>query len=348
MVRVLYFSNYVAFSKERPIIIPPQHTEHLYDIMGPGRWKCDPHTKKKHLGIKDIFLHLIACGKAWIRWIRSYDVLITGSCWTVLLLGGYSYLMKGKRKLIASSFNVPKRRNRLWRDITRLLIRKIDIIYVHSKYDIELINNLYGFPKSKMRFCPIVRRKLQKVELPDKNSFLDFKDYIISFGANGRDYKTFFEAVSRTDLSAVVVARQWNLKGLTVPDNVKVLYNIPLEQCDRLVDGSRFVVLALDGSEPSCGQIAIVTSLMFGKPVICTDWIGIKDYVIDGFNGILVKIRDANDLQIKMSKLFYEPELYNRLSAGARTWTEQNANPSVLQQEIDTLVTRLTNSKEKR
>jgi len=347
MGRVLYFTNFVAFSKKRPEIIPCQHTEHVYDIMGPGRWKVNPYYKKKHLGVKDILFHLIACGKVWIRWISSYDVLITGSCWTVLLLGGYSYLMKGKRKLIAASFNVPKRRNRLWRIITRLLLKKIDIIYVHSKYDIGLINSLYGFPESKMRFRPVVRGKPQQGKPLDKYRFSDSREYIISFGANGRDYKTFFEAISRTDLSAVVVAREWNLKGLAIPDNVKVLYDIPLEECERLVDECKFAVFTFDGSEPSCGQIAIVISLMLGKPVICTDWIGVKDYVIDGVNGMLVKMADANDLQRKMLRLFHGPELYSRLSAGASNWTERNANPSVLQQEIDALVTRLTACKER-
>ena len=345
MGRVLFFSNFVAFSKKRPIIIPCQHSEHVYDIMGPGRWKYDPYSMKKHLGVKDILLHLIACGKVWIRWISSYDVLITGSCWTALLLGGYSYVMKGKRKLIVASFNVPKRRNQLWRGITRLLLRKIDIIYVHSKYDMGLINSLYGFPESKMRFYPFVREKPQQGKPRNEYWFSDSREYIISFGGNGRDYKTFFEAISGTDLSALVVAHKWNLNGLAIPDNVKVLYDIPLEECERLVDECKFAVFALDGSEPSCGQMSIVTSLMLGKPVICTDWVGTRDYISDGKNGLLVQIHDPEKLKEKMLKLANDSDLYKTLSTGAVQWATEYADPTKIQAQIDMTVTQVLSVK---
>lgn len=345
MGRVLYFTNFVAFSKKRPIIVPCQHTEHVYDVMGPGRWKYDPYSKKKHLGIKDILLHLIACGKVWIRWISSYDVLITGSCWTVLLVGGYSYVMKGKRKLIAFNFDVPKRRNRLWRAIVRLLIRRIDIIYTNSKYDIGLISSLYGIPESKVRFYPFVREKPQEGKPHDEYRFSDSREYIISFGGNGRDYKTFFEAISRTDLSALVVAHKWNLKGLAIPDNVKVLYDIPLEECDRLVSKCKFAVFTFDGSEPSCGQICIVTSLMLGKPVICTDWVGTRDYISDGKNGLLVQIHNPEELKEKMLKLANDSDLYKTLSTGAVQWAAEYTDPIKIQAQIDMAVTQVLSVK---
>jgi glycosyltransferase involved in cell wall biosynthesis len=309
--------------------------------MGPGRWKCDPYAKQKHMGVKGILLHLIVCGKVWIRWITRYDVLITASCWTVLLMGGYSNVIKGKRKLIASSFNVPKRRNWLWQVIVRLLIKKIDIIYVHSKYDIGLISSLYGFPESKIRFYPFVREKPQQGKPLDEYRFSDSREYIISFGANGRDYKTFFEAISRTDLSAVVVAREWNLKGLAIPDNVKVLYNIPLEECDRLVDECKFAVFTFDGSEPSCGQISMVSCLMLGKPVICTDWVGTRDYITDGKNGLLVQIRNPEELKEKMLKLANDSDLYKTLSIGAVQWATEYADPIKIQAQIDMTVTQV-------
>ncbi|UCE98817.1 MAG: glycosyltransferase family 4 protein [Planctomycetota bacterium] len=346
MGRVLFFSNFVSSSKKRPIMIPCQHTKHVYDIIGPGRWRIDPsstYSKKKRLGIKEILLLLIACGKVWIRSISRYDVLITSGCWTVLLLGGYSYVMKGKRKLVAASFNVPKRRHRLWRVLTRLLIRKIDIIYVHSKYDIGLINSLYGFPQSKIRFYPLVRPKPQQGKSLDEYRFSDSREYIISFGGSGRDYKTFFEAISGTDLSALVVASKRNLKGLAIPDNVKVLYNIPLEECDKLVDECKFAVFALDGSEPSCGQTCIVTSLMLGKPVICTDWVGTRDYITEGKNGLLVQIRNPVELKEKMLKLANDSDLYKTLSTGAIQWATEYTDPFKVQSHIDMTVTQVLN-----
>jgi glycosyltransferase involved in cell wall biosynthesis len=91
--------------------------------------------------------------------------------------------------------------------------------------------------------------------------------------------------------------------------------------------------------------MSIVTSLMLGKPVICTDWVGVKDYITDGANGMLVKMADAYDLQRKMVRLFHDSEMYARLSVGAQVWSGKNADLSFLQQEIDKLVTQLIASK---
>jgi glycosyltransferase involved in cell wall biosynthesis len=80
---------------------------------------------------------------------------------------------------------------------------------------------------------------------------------------------------------------------------------------------------------------------MLGKPVICTDCTAVEDYVEDGVNGILAKMGDADDLRTKMMNLSCQTELYDRLSAGAYDWAEQNVNPLVLQKKVDDLVTQL-------
>lgn len=198
------------------------------------------------------------------------------------------------------------------------------------------------------RFCafrPFTRNEPANGELAGAYLFEDKRPFIFSFGGNARDYRTFLQAMEGTDLYAIVVARQYNLEGLTISDNVRAFFNIPLEECDKLVRKCEYTVFTFDGSEPSCGQISIVTSFMAGKPVICTDWVGVKDYVTDGVNGILVKMGDADDLRRKMLKLSNDKHLYARLSAGARNWSDKNAVPSVIQREIDGIVTSLTSPK---
>lgn len=137
------------------------------------------------------------------------------------------------------------------------------------------------------------------------------------------------------------MAREYNLKGLSVPENVRTFCNIPLEECDKLVWRCMYTVFTLDGSEPSCGQISIVTSLMAGKPVICTDCVGVRDYLSDGVNGMLVGQGDVAGLREKMLTLASDSELYGRVSAGAGKWCTQNASLSSVHQQTDELVTRV-------
>jgi glycosyltransferase involved in cell wall biosynthesis len=178
--------------------------------------------------------------------------------------------------------------------------------------------------------------KLKELAITDNS-----KPYIMSYGINARDYHTLFEAVQGISLQVVVVARKFNIEGLEIPNNVKVLYNISLHECDKLVSNCLFTVFTFDGTEPSCGQISIVTSFMLGKPVICTDWIAVKDYVINDVNGLLVKMGNAEDLRNKMLKLFKDQKLYSCLSVGAQNWSKQHTDKLALQQSIDEVVTRL-------
>jgi glycosyltransferase involved in cell wall biosynthesis len=83
---------------------------------------------------------------------------------------------------------------------------------------------------------------------------------------------------------------------------------------------------------------------MLGKPTICTDWIGIRDYVADSFNGLLVKMGDVGDLRSKMLKLENDKQLRNQLSAGARSWSKQNVDTTALKHTFDDLVTLLVKS----
>lgn len=291
--------------------------------------------------LKDVLHRTIACIVLSFRW-RKYDVLIVDSSVTALLLSLLSMGSKGNRKLVINNFNVPRRRTGLWRWIERLLFHRVDFFFAHSRRDIPLASELYNIEEQRLAFRPIVRTKPTSGNASVKYLFEDKRPFVMSYGGNARDYTTFFEAIEGTNLNAIVVARQYNIKDLRAPDNVRVFCNIPLAECDKLVRECEYTVFTFDGSEPSCGQVSIVTSFLLGKPVICTDWVGIADYVSDGINGMLVKMSDVKDLRTKMVELFENQQLRSRLSAGASLWARDNCDISAAQSKVDDLVTKLT------
>lgn len=339
VAKVLIFNN---FSKEgyKSILEMEDGTLHEYTSVGPGRWQADPYAQKKHIGTKDFTCRIIACTKLCFLW-RKYDVLFVDSAITGLLVPILSFLIKGHRKLVIASFNVPRRRKGFWKWLGRVVYQQVDHFFVHSKYDIHLAKQLYQIPEQRFTYRPFVRATPAVGESQDIYMFKDKRPFILSFGGNARDYGTFFQAIKETDLSAIVVAREYNLEGLIIPDNVRAFFNIPLEECDQLVGKCMFTVFTFDGSEPSCGQISLVTSFMLGKPTICTDIVGVHDYVSDGENGLLVEMADAGDLRTKMLKLASNQQLYAKLSSGARSWASENADPAKLQHMVDKLVTEL-------
>ncbi|MHC4157759.1 MAG: glycosyltransferase [Planctomycetota bacterium] len=339
MAKVLIFNNFLKDGNES-VLAPSQSSSHQYHSTGPGRWQANPYGKKKHSNMGDLLRRIVSCIKIWLRW-RKYDVLIVDSAITGLLVSSLSLLCKGCHKLIISNFNVPRHRKGFWKWLTGMLYRRVDHFFVHSRYDIQISKQLYHLPKERFTYHPFARTAPVQGEPLDIYIFKNKRPFILSFGGNARDYGTFFQAIDGTDLSAIAVAREYNLEGLRIPANVRTFCNIPLEECDKLVSKCLFTVFAFDGSEPSCGQISIVTSFMLGKPTICTDLIGVRDYVTDGVNGLLVEIGDTEDLRAKMLRLAGDKKLYGKLSLGARNWTKENTNAHILQKKVDSLVTRL-------
>jgi glycosyltransferase involved in cell wall biosynthesis len=238
-------------------------------------------------------------------------------------------------------FNVLRIRRGFILLVSRLFFRRIDYFIVHSRYDLNYAAELYKIPPNKIAFWPFVRTE-PAAGLPSKKYMAVIrKTYIISYGANARDYRTLFDAAERTDLQFIVVARKFNIEGLEIPNNVKVFYDVPMDECDRLVRNCLFTIFTFDGTEPSCGQVSIVTSLMLGKPVVCTDWVAVRDYVTDDVNGLLVKMCDPQDVRSKMLRLAHDEDLYKQLSTGAREWATKNVDPAALHKKVNDLVTML-------
>lgn len=340
MAKVLFFQNSLK-EGEKPFFLQRDSQSHDYTIHRPGILYSNPDGKEsKHMGRWELVKRFLVC---LVLFCRSffYDVLILDVSTMGLLIAPLLFFRR-RLKVVIVHFNVLRRRRGLILFVSRLFFRRIDFFIVHSRYDIKYIAELYKIPGSKMTFWPYIRTKPAN-GLPSKEYLKCLQQtYIMSYGANARDYRTLFEAVERTDLQLIVVARKFNLEGLDIPKNVKVFYDIALDECDKLISNCLFSVFTFDGTEPSCGQISMVTSLMLGKPVICTDWIAVRDYIVDGCNGLLVRMGDAENLKNKMLELYSDRRLYGELSHGAKEWAMKNILPGALQVRMDRIVTELT------
>jgi glycosyltransferase involved in cell wall biosynthesis len=345
MASVGLFNNFIRTGSQEYSLLPKQSKLHSYHVIPAGRFQANPYGKTFHISALDLIKRCLMSMKLWFAW-KQYYVIIIDSATTGLLLGCISLVLgKWRHKLVVLSFNVPRRRSGLFLKLSRMAFGAIDYCYVHSRYDIQLAKELYHFEDHQIGFRVFVREEPADGVLSIPGPFDDDRPYIISFGSNGRDYPTFFKAIAKVGIPTVVVAREWNLRGLEIPSNVRVLYNIPLAECDKLVRRSRLAVFTYDGSEPSCGQISMVTACMVGKPVICTDWIGAHDYILDGVNGLYVRMKDSEDLAEKITRLWNDNDLYGNLSAGAIRWAKEHASVEVQQRMIDDLVTTLVSDK---
>ena len=337
MAKILIFNNF-AKKNDKSILAYSKSNINQYYTASPGIWQANPYSQKKHMTFGDITKRFMSSFVLWLKSFR-YDVLIVDSATTAIFLGLFLTILKGKTKIIVASFNVPRHRKGKWQTIGKKIFSKLDYVFVHSRHDIELCKRLYGFQTSQIGFRPFVRPfpttgKLNCISQNDS-------PYILSMGSNGRDYKTFMKAIENLDIKAIVVAKEHNLLGINIPKNVLVLKDLELAECDKLVENCLFTVFTVDGSEPSCGQISYVTSSLLGKPIICTNFEGAWDYVSDNQNGLYVEMNNPDDLKEKISLLYNNKELYQKLSIGAKDWSNVFAIEDAAQLLIENTVNKI-------
>lgn len=68
---------------------------------------------------------------------------------------------------------------------------------------------------------------------------------------------------------------------------------------------------------------SVLEAMSMGRPVITTDAPGCRETVVDGDNGFLVPVRDANALAAAMLKFIEQPELIERMGRRSREIAEQ-------------------------
>jgi glycosyltransferase involved in cell wall biosynthesis len=152
---------------------------------------------------------------------------------------------------------------------------------------------------------------------PDLESELvENGEYIFSGGWTNRDYECLISAARRVSHQFIIICSEKN-KLPELPNNVKVLRDIPNTVFKRYVRDSQFVVVPLKNNVGAAGQMVALAALMYGKPVIYTDLPCISDYIENGVSGLAYRQGDDVDLEKKINLLVNEPSLSESLGKAA-------------------------------
>lgn len=81
---------------------------------------------------------------------------------------------------------------------------------------------------------------------------------------------------------------------------------------------------------------SLIEACAIGRPIVTTDNIGCRDVVIDGVNGYLVPVKDANTLAEKLKVLIDNPILRDRMGKAAREKAENEFSvDDVIKKHLD-------------
>ena len=70
--------------------------------------------------------------------------------------------------------------------------------------------------------------------------------------------------------------------------------------------------------------VVAIEAMMFGLPVVATNWRGLPDIVVDGETGFLVPPKDAQSIAERLERLISDPDLRRTMGAVGRRRYEQN------------------------
>ncbi len=148
--------------------------------------------------------------------------------------------------------------------------------------------------------------------------------YVCAIGGNARDYETLV-AAARTlpDVPFVLVVRPQNLKGLSLPGNVIAYENLPFARTMNILAHSRFMVLPLIDSEVPCGHVTLVAAMHLGKAIVVTDSRGVRDYVRQEENALLISSGSVTELAAATERLWRDPVLADALGDRGREFASR-------------------------
>lgn len=197
-----------------------------------------------------------------------------------------------------------------------------------AKEECEYYSEMFGVDKSKFVFVPLGKAMASNTAVTDGK-------YIFATGRSNRDYDFLVEAVKDSEYKLVIACDTYHLREKV--ENVTVLNDCHGEQMLELMAKSHCVVCPLKNLKLSSGQLVVLQAMSLGKPVVCTMSDGIKDYVVGGVTGLLVKNEKEEWLEA-LDRMYSNPEDYNEMSRMAKKTFFANFTENAMYERISKIV----------
>jgi glycosyltransferase involved in cell wall biosynthesis len=187
----------------------------------------------------------------------------------------------------------------------------VDRFVVHSKQEVKLYTNLLGMNEGKIAYCLL--GVTNESEEYSNNRYTQKEDFfVLSVGNSNRDFKFIEESL---------VGESYKVKIYT--DTYKEHTNKNVI-CNKSVSVSKYfkelaecfcVIISLQNPNISSGQLVLLQSYAFGKPVIITSSTACEDY-IDELSAIVIE-KESHRLLAAISELMNNKKKYETMCKAA-------------------------------
>ena len=183
----------------------------------------------------------------------------------------------------------------------------IDRFICFSQSECEYYANLFSVDKSKFKFIPLGIDPINMPHIYDDGS-------IFATGRSNRDYDFFIRTVK--DINHKVIIACDSYKNIKLPLNVIILKNCYDDEMLDLMAHCHCVAVPLKDLRMSSGQLVVLQAMALGKPVICTNSDGLKDYVINNVTGIILNNKEEEWIN-SINRLYTDSNFYKKISSSS-------------------------------
>lgn len=277
------------------------------------------NKKSKQISTLDLPFLSIKILLTLLRLRKKYDYIFTFECdhATFFLSFWQTILFFRRPKHVVLQFimreKVSTLSSKIKYAVMRFCFHSLHKIICSSTQEAEYYKKVFKWNEQKVAFVPFhTSRKFVADEIKDG------EDYVLSAGRVFRDFNTLVIAAKDINQKVCIVASPNAVKVPEDLKNVKILFDIPFDEFERLIKNCQFVVIPLEDRQISVGQLVILHAMALGKPVITTRTAGTVDYIVNGENGILVEPGNPDELRERMKEVASDLELRLRLGKNAR------------------------------
>lgn len=246
---------------------------------------------------------------------KKYKEIVTWQQFYGIFYAYFCALFKVKKanKLVIMTF-IFKEKSGFKGNIFKKIVSKalnseyVDKAVVYTKAEIDHYVSIFGVRKDLFAPLPlgIQSRKVSgdpKEELPS--------EFLLAVGRSNRDYAFLFHAVKDLPYSVVLLTDM--LEGdPEIPENVIWKNNIHGDEYLRILNKCRAVLIPLKDETISSGQLVMLQSMQYKKPIIITEASSINDYVKHGYNAI-VSSKEPEAFKNSIITLLHDKDLYSQI-----------------------------------
>jgi hypothetical protein len=176
-----------------------------------------------------------------------------------------------------------------WRGwVQRLLVRRADraitLYAVQSSGELESFPSTWGLPPGKTRLSLYFATTTTTTPGPPARNCR----HVFSGGNSHRDYETLLQVAAGFPDRPFILATSLLDRRTDLPPNVTARTVTPAEYDELMRTSAAVVIPMADGLTRAAGQQTYLNAMLFERPTIVRDSLGVRDHVRDGVTGHVV------------------------------------------------------------